>query len=163
MSGNFSVTFHSYLKSKQFLKNYICSLVLKVIWIRKSGAVPSHIISSSDVVTAGWTIGILLKSCISGHVFICKSYCLAVIITIRCTGSCNLASCIRSGRSRHSYRNTVQERSMYDRHHIRYHQDILSILFWTDSSGSHKFPILMYSYNNCRFLLIQPYNYFHFS
>lgn len=97
MSGNFSVTFHSYLKSKQFLKNYTCSLVLKVIRIRKSGAVPSHIISSSDVVTAGWTIGILLKSCISGHVFICKSYCLAVIITIRCTGSCNLASCIRSG------------------------------------------------------------------
>ena len=101
MSGNFSVTFHSYLKSKQFPKNYICSPVLKVIRIRKSGAVPSHIISSSDVVTAGWTIGILLKSCISGHVFICKSYCLAVIITIRCTGSCNLASCIRSGMNDH--------------------------------------------------------------
>ena len=146
MSGNFSVTFHSYLKSKQFPKNYICSLVLKVIRIRKSGAVPSHIISSSDVVTAGWTIGILLKSCISGHVFICKSYCLAVIITIRCTGSCNLASCIRSGMNDHG---TLI--------------GILSILFWTDSSGSHKFPILMYSYSNCQFLLIQPYSYFHFS
>ena len=101
MSGNFSVTFHSYLKSKQFPKNYICSLVLKVIRIRKSGAVPSHIISSSDVVTAGWTIGILLKSCISGPVFICKSDCLAVLLTIRCTGSCNLASCIRSGMNDH--------------------------------------------------------------
>ena len=160
MSGNFSVTFHSYLKSKQFLKNYICSLVLKVIRIRKSGAVPSHIISSSDVVTAGWTIGILLKSCISGHVFICKSYCLTVIITIRCTGSCNLASCIRSGMNDHG--TLIGTLSKNDPCMTVIISDITS-LSGTSNSDLHRFPILMYSYNNCRFLLIQPYNYFHFS